>query len=295
MKTYNSDSEQYGTFFTGLAYSGILAIILLLFCLVINDNLFEYSLTYISIIMACSIFFFSGLKKVEEKKLGFLIKLGKRHFEEYYSEGLWWIFPLWTFRQKPHFNILNEADQVDVKIITSDDILLDIHVKYYWQLKDPENIDNKFNPSFIKNTLEYELGKFVRTRNAIELLSSEDVSSKILVTYLEKAGEKIGIAISDVFPNINYENNYIPVVREYKRKYKELQYQLDSLLKIKVADMKIYESQIKDCISNLGFTSQEAMQFIKVYKNKVNMNEYTFNIGELNKVIESVLTFYRNI
>lgn len=245
--------------------------------------------------MACSIFFFSGLKKVEEKKLGFLIKLGKRHFEEYYSEGLWWIFPLWTFRQKPHFNILNEADQVDVKIITSDDILLDIHVKYYWQLKDPENIDNKFNPSFIKNTLEYELGKFVRTRNAIELLSSEDVSSKILVTYLEKAGEKIGIAISDVFPNINYENNYIPVVREYKRKYKELQYQLDSLLKIKVADMKIYESQIKDCISNLGFTSQEAMQFIKVYKNKVNMNEYTFNIGELNKVIESVLTFYRNI
>jgi hypothetical protein len=293
MKINKSDSEQYSTFISGVAYSGVLGIILLLICYLINDAIFNYSISFLLIAATCIAFFISGLKNVEEKKLGFLIKLGKRHFNEFYSEGWWWIFPLWAFKQKPHFDIMNEAEEVHVKYITSDEIPIDLHIKYYWHLKDPEKIDNTFNPSLIKNTLEYELGKFVRNRNAIELLSDEDLSNKVMVNYLEDAGEKIGIMISDVFPNINYESNYIPVVREYQRKYKEMQYQLDKLMNIKVSNMKIDENQVKDCINNLGFSQQEAMHFLKVYKNKVKINENSYNIGELDKISESILSLFK--
>ena len=223
-------------------------------------------------------------------------KLGKRHFDEYYSEGWWWIFPLWSFKQKPHFDIINIGEEIDVKYITSDEILLDVQVQYYWQLKNPEDIDNKYSPSYIKDKLNHELGVFVRNRNATELLSDVDISKKVLVNYLVSAGEKIGITISDVFPNINYESQYIPVVRKYQEKYKDLKFQFDELLKhqkIKELDMKLYENQIVNCINNLGINPSEALNFIKVYKNNVNMNEHTYNVGELNKIIESVITYLK--
>ena len=57
--------------------------------------------------------------------------------------------------------------------------------------------------------------------------------------------------------------------------------------------MKLYENQIVNCIKNLGFSANEAMSFIKVYKNQVNMSESTYNIGELNKVIDSVMSFFK--
>jgi hypothetical protein len=243
----------------------------------------------------CIGFFISGLKRVDEKKLGFLIKLGKRQFEEYYSEGIWWVFPLWKFKQQPHFDILNEGEELEVKYITNDEIPLDIHIKYYWQLKNPKEKDNKYTASFIKDTLKHELGIYVRNRHAIELLSDENISNKVLVNYLISAGDKIGILISDVFPNINYENQFIPVVRKYQEKYKDLKFQLDELLmhqQIKASDMKLYENQIVNCIKNLGFSPNEAMNFIKVYKNQVNMSESTYNIGELNKVLESVISLF---
>jgi predicted RNA binding protein with dsRBD fold (UPF0201 family) len=296
MKIKESESDQYGTFITGLAYTGVLGIVLLLFCFVINENWFDYTVTFILIAIICIVFFISGLKKVEEKNIGFLQKLGRRNFEESYSEGLWWIFPIWSFKQKPHFDLLNEAEELQVKFITSDEIPLDINVKYYWQLKNLKDIDNRFSASYIKDKLKHELGIFVRNRQAIELLSDEDISNKVMVNYLVSAGERIGIAISDVFPNINFENQYIPVVRKYQEKYKDLQFQLDEMLKhqqIKAADMKLYENQIVNCINNLGFSANEAMNFIKVYKNQVNMSESTYNIGELNKVIDSVMSFFK--
>lgn len=293
MNIKENENDLFGSYITGLAYSVVLGIILLLFCFVIDENWFDYTLTFILIATMCVAFFISGLKKVEEKNIGFLRKLGRRDFEEQYSEGLWWIFPLWSFKQKPHFDLLNEAEELQVKFITSDEIPLDINVKYYWQLKNLRDIDNKYSPSYIKDKLKHELGIFVRSRQAIELLSDEDISNKVMINFLVSAGERIGITISDVFPNINFENQYIPVVRKYQEKYKDLQFKLDEMLKhqqIKASDMKLYETQIINCVKNLGFSANEAMNFIKVYKNNINMNENTYNIEDLNKVIDSAMS-----
>ncbi len=297
MNIKESESDQYGTFLSGLAYSGVLAIILLMFCFAINQNLFDSNLTYLTIGILCIAFFASGLKKVDEKNLGFLSKLGKRHFDEYYSEGWWWIFPIWKFNQKPHFNILNEGEELQLKFITSDEIPVDINIKYYWQLKNPEDSDNKYTTSFIRDTLKHELGIFVRSHHAIELLSDKNISNKVMINYLVKAGEGIGITISSVFPNINFESQYIPIVRKYQEKYKELQFQLNEMLlhqKVKATDIKIYEDQIFRCINNLGLSSNDAMNFIKVYKNNINMRENTINITDLNKVIDSVISALKN-
>lgn len=296
MTTKESSNDQYGTFISGLAFTGVLAIILLLLCFIVGENLFDYSVTFIIIAIICVIFFISGLKKVEEKNIGFLRKLGRRDFEESYGEGLWWIFPLWSFKQKPHFDLLNEAEELQVKFITSDEIPLDINVKYYWQLQDLKKSDNKFSTSYIKDTLKHELGIFVRSRQAIELLSDEDISNKVLIKYLVKAGDKIGITISDVFPNINFESRYYPVVSKYQEKYKDLEYEMNKMLKeqqLKGSDMKLYETQIVNCINNLGFTPNEAMNFIKVYKNQINLNESTYNVNGLEKVLESVISILR--
>ncbi len=296
MKIKESDNEIYGTYISGIVYTIIVAIILILFCFAIDEEWFDHTITFIIIAVICIIFYISGLKKVQEKNLGFLLKFGKRHFDEYYSEGWWWIFPLWSFKQKPHFDIFNKGEEISVKYITSDEIPIDVQVQYYWQLKNPEDLDNKYSPSYIKDKLIHELGIFVRNRNATVLLSDVDISKKVLSNYLISTGEKIGILISDVFPNINYESKYLNVVSKYQEKYKDLQFQFDELLKhqkIKELDMKIYENQIVNCINNLGFTPIEAMNLIKVYKNKVNMNENTYNI-ELNKVLESVITYLKN-
>lgn len=292
MKTKQSESDQYGTFITGLAYSVCLTVILLLICFAINETLFDHNITFIVIGIISIAFFISGLKKVEEQNVGFLRKLGRRDFEDSYAEGWWWVSPLWTFKQKPHYDLLNEAEELQVKIITKDEIPLDITVKYYWQLKDIKASDNRYSSSYLKDKLKYELGIFVRSRQSIELLSDADISNKVMAGYLVKAGELLGITISDVFPNINFESQYIPVVRKYQEKYKDLQFQLDTMLKhqqIKESDMKLYENQIANCIKNLGFSPDEAMNFIKVYKNQVNMNDRTYNITGLNRVIDSFL------
>lgn len=295
MNTKESEKDKYATFITGLTYSIVLGIILLACCIIINESWFDYSATSIIIAIICIGFFLSGLKKVDEKNIGFLTKLGRRDFEETYSEGLWWIFPLWTFKQKPHFDLLNEAEELQFKFITSDDIPLDITVKYYWQSKDLKNIDNRYSATYIKDKLQHELGIVVRSHQAIELLSDEDISNKVMANYLVSAGERIGISISDVFPNINYESQYIPVVRNFQEKYKKLHFQLDEMLTVKSLDMQLFANHIHACVKNLGLSPNEALNFIKVYKNQINMNEntYNINIGEINKIIDSVISAFR--
>jgi len=296
MKIKESDSDQYGTYITGLTYTGVLAIILLLFCFLINDSWFDYSLTFILIAVIGIAFFISGLKKVKENKVGFLRKLGKRDFEEYYSEGWWWIFPLLSFIQKPHFDILNEGIPVRLNFVTIDKMRLDIQVKYYWQLKNIEINVKRDNLSYIHDVLEFELGLLVKNGYAMELLCDVEVSNKVMVNYLKNAGEKIGVIISDVFPNINWENGYNDVIRKNQEDYEKLRFELDKRLKyqsIKASDMQIYQNQVRNCIKDLGFSNVEALNFIKVYKNQVNMNESTYNIGDLNKVIDSVMSFFK--
>lgn len=296
MKIKESADDQYGTFVTGLAYSGILAIILLLLCWLIDDNLFGYSLTFIAVALISIIFFISGIKRVEEKKLGFLSKLGKRHFDEYYSEGLWWIFPIWSFKQKLHFDILQEADTIHLNFVTKDQIPLEIEVKYFWQIKNPETIDNKGESSLIKEKLKYELGQYIKRGNALELLCDYEISNKVMSNYLIQAGETIGITITEVFPNINYESQYIPIVRSYQEKYKELQFQFDSVFKaqeLEARNMKLYENQINNLITSMHLTIEEALACIKVYKNHVSMHENAYNIGSLNKVIDSVVSAFK--
>lgn len=296
MNTKESESDQYGTYITGLAYTVVLGIILLIFCFLVDESWFDNTLTFILISIICIAFFISGLKRVEDKNIGFLRKLDRREFKESYSEGLWWVFPLWSFKQKPHYDFLNEAEELQVKFITRDEIPLDVNVKYYWQLKNLKDMDNRFSESFIKDKLKHELGIFVRNRQAIELLSDKDISNKVMVNFLVNAGERIGITISDVFPNINYESQYIPVVRKYQERYKDLEFELDKLLKhqkIKELDMKLYENQIVNCINNLEMNPSEALNFIKVYKNKIIMYDNTYNVGELNKVIENVVKYIR--
>lgn len=297
MNIKNNENDQYETFITGLGYSGILAIILLLICFAINDSLFDNSLTFIIIGIVCVSFFISGLKRVFDKKIAFLRTFGARRFDKYYSEGIWWIFPLFSFEQMPHFDILNEneGDLIRFNFVTKEKIPLDIQVKYFWKVEDRKVFANNYNPTYIKSELEHELGKFVRNRNAIELLIDTEISSKVMVNYLEKAGKEIGIAISKVFPNINYENQYIPVVRKLQKDFTELQFEFDKLLKLKTVDPLIYHQQIKNCINDLKLSNEEAMTFIKVYKSQVNLNEntYNINIGELNKIIDSLITFFK--
>jgi len=291
-----TQDDQLGTFISGLIYTGIIAIIILLIVYIINDRWFDYNITFILITMLCIVFFICGLKRVSEKNVGFLRKLGRRDFEETYAEGWWWIYPLWTFKQKPHFDLMHEAEEIQIKLITNDDIPLDINLKYYYHLKNLKEADNKYTPSFIKDTLNYELGKFVRNRPAIELLSDEDISNKLMTNCLINAGAKIGISISDVFPNINYEAQYFPVVRKYQEKYKDLKFRLDEILKnqqLKAADMLIYQNQIHNCINSLGFSKSDALTFMKVYKNQITMNESNYNIPEISSVLESVVTLLK--
>lgn len=299
MKVFESKSDQYEKLISGLIYTVILAICLVILCSLINVNLFDLSFTYIFIVVLCISFFISGLKRVKEKNIGFLLKLGRRDFEENYAEGIWWIFPLWSFKQKPHYDLLNEAEEIKIKYITNDEIPLDINIKYYWQLKNIKDLDNKFSSAFITDKLKHELGIFVRSNQAIELLSDQDISNKVLARFLISTGDRIGITISDVFPNINYEEQYISVVRKFQEQYKDLQYQFDLMLKmqqIKKADMMLYEMQLLNCIKNLGFTSSDAINFIKVYKNQVNMNDYSYslNLTELNSVLDSVINNLKN-
>lgn len=299
MKTKESLNDQIGTYITGFIYTIVLAIILLLICFIFNEKWFDNDLTSILISIVCGTFFLIGLKKVKEQNIGFLRMLGRRDFEESFAEGWWWIFPLWSFKQKPHYDKLNEAEELKEKFITKDKIPLDINVKYYWQLKDLKNIDNRYTSSFLKDKLKHELGIFVRSRAAIELLTDEEISNKVMSHYLVVAGENIGITISDVFPNINFETEFIPVLRKFQVKYEKLEYEFNSSLRnlqIKAIDMSIFEFQIKECIKNLNFTSEEALSFMKIYKNKVNMAENTlnFNLNELNKLIDRIVAQFKN-
>lgn len=299
MSITENEKDRYGTFITGIAYTGIIGIILLLLCFLIDETWLDHSITYIIVVVLCITFFISGLKRVKLKDVGILVKFGKRDFDKIFTEGIWWIFPLWSFKQQPHFDRFNESEKIEMTFITSDEIPLEIEVKYYWQSKDLKDFDNKYSPSYLKDKLAHELGVFIRSRKAVELLSDAGISDYVMKKYLINAGERIGITLSDVFPNINYEAQYNAVVSEYQRKYKALKFQLDEMLQnihIKGEDMKLYETQITNYIKVLGVSPNDALNFIKVYKNNVEMNDKTYNVNvqDINKILDAAVSIIMN-
>lgn len=293
MKIKDSENDQYGTYITGITYSLVVITIFLIIIYVIKEDwLDSFALYFVAIILGI-IFFISGLKNVEEKNLGFLTKFGRRNFDELYSEGWWWIFPVWKFNQKTNFDIMNKSEKLNYTFITKDEIPLDITLSYYWYLKNPKDIDNKPHTSFINDTLQHEIGKYIRSSNAVDLLTDTDISYNVLRNFLKSSGDNIGITISDVFPNFNYESQYLSVVRNYQEKYKELKYILNKALldqSIEQNKIAIYTNQLLELIKNNNFSNSEALSFLKIYKNQTTMNDYSYNINDLNKILENTIT-----
>lgn len=296
MTTKESSNDQYGTFITGLAYTGVLAIILLLLCFIIEDNLFDSVFTFITVGVICIIFFLSGFKKVERRKLGFLIKLGKPDFENYYTQGIYWIFPFWTFEQKSDFGYLNIGDEIKRNILTSDEVPLDIKVNYSWKVKDPLIMDENFENSLIAESVEYELTNYIQKSHSIEILADEDNSRKKMIKLFEEVGESIGIVVTKVIPLIKPDEKYVSIAKNITYKYKELERELAFNQKGKKMDLEIEREHMIESFEKLGISKQDALSYLKVYKNQVNVNENTYNVnvGELNKLIESVMSFLKN-
>jgi len=105
--------------------------------------------------------------------------------------------------------------------------------------------------------------------------------------YLKETGNNIGIEISMIYPTIKPDASY----DKYQNKYLDLKFRIDEL-DYKKTDMETEKNQIMQFIKELGFSNVEALNYLKVYKNQINMNENTYNIGELNKVIESLISFF---
>ncbi|MBK7106647.1 MAG: hypothetical protein IPH62_15340 [Ignavibacteriae bacterium] len=294
MKIKDNKDDLWGSYLTGLLYSGILAIILLLICFAVDESLFDSYITLLVLGIVCLVFFLSGFKKIEENNIGFVCFLGKRDFDQYYGEGKWWIFPFASFKQKPDIETLNYTEDIKEEVISKDDILLNLQVSYTWQLKDAKLHDKKAQANSVSKKLAFELIKFIKSNKAIELLSDIEISEKVMSNFLKLEGNKIGIEIIGVFPIINHHEQFKPVALEYERKYKELKYQLKQLKLIK-KDMKIYQNQVLECIRVLGFSNEEALNFIKVYKNDVILNEhsYNFNIGELTKALDALINILK--
>lgn len=288
MKTKEGDNDRFGTFIEGLVYTLALIALMLLVCYFIDSRWFDKSLTFILIGILAIAFYLNGFKRVAEKKLGYLRKWGARDFTEIYGEGIWWVFPFWSFKEDDHFDIYKEGKSVEFSCITMDEIKLNVHIDYYWSVTDPKRRDNSDVPSLINQTFKYQLGIYIRTRNAIELLADSEISAKALKHFLGEVGQKIGISIDQVLPIVNYEESVGKYITDIRLKYRELQYQIDSLV-LKRADMKIDEQQIMDCIRNLGFNNKEAMDFIKVYKNRVSFEEKYFKVEGLENILASVI------
>jgi len=284
MKIKQSENELFETYIKGIAYTGVLAIILLLFCFAINDKWFDYPITFILIAFVCIVFFISGFKRVAVKNLGFLMKFGRPNFDEYLNPGLYWILPFHKLVQKTGFGILSDKEELkDLLFYTQDRIPLHINVVYYWKVTDPHVMFENDQLSVIKAALTSEISKFVQNRQSIEVLSDLDISNKMMKNYLKETGNNIGIEISMLYPTIRPDAAY----DKYQNKYLELKFKIDEL-DYKKIDMEIEKTQILQFINELGFSKAEAFNYIKVYKNQVNINESTYNI-ELNEVIEAVM------
>lgn len=295
MNIKESESDQYGTFITGLAYSCVLGIILLLFCFVIDESWFDYTVTFVLIAIICVVLFVSGLKKVERKHSAFVVRIGKPDFSLAYTQGIYWIFPLWKLEQRPDFNYKIKGGEIKLNLLTKNKIALDVKVNYCWEIRDLKKIDENFDSLSINESVEYELTNYIRNKHSIEIFADEINAKKMMLKLFEEVGEGIGIKISKVIPLINYEEKYISVVRNIKYKYQELERELVFNIKGKRMNFEIERDSMIQTFEKLGIPKEDALNYLKVLKNQVNVNENTHNvnIGEINKVIDSVMSFLK--
>lgn len=295
MNTKESESDQYGTFITGLAYTVVLGIILLLFCFVIDESWFDYTTTFILIAIICVIFFISGLKKIDRKHSGFLVKLGKPDFSIAYTQGIYWIFPLGKFEQRPDFNYKIKGGEIKLNLLTKNEIPIDIKVNYCWEIKDLKKIDENSDSMLINESVEYELTNYIRNKHSIEIFADESNAKEMMVKLFEEVGEGIGIIISKVIPLIKYEEKYISIARNIEYNYKELERELLFNQKEKRMNLEIERDNMILTFDKLGIPKEDALNYLKALKNQVNVNENTYNVnvGELNKVIDSVMSFLK--
>jgi hypothetical protein len=296
MKTRESESDQFGTFISGLAFTGVLAIILFLFCFAIDESWFDYSLTFILIAIICIGFFISGLKRIGRKQLGFLVKLGKPDFTLAYTQGIYWIFPLWKFEQKPDFNYKVKGEEIKLNLLTKNEIPLDVKVNYCWEIKDLKKIDENSDSMLIKESVEYELSNYIRNKNSIEIFADESNAKKMMIKLFEEVGEGIGILISKVIPLIKYEEKYTAIAGNIEYKYKALERELLYSQKEKRMNLEIERDNMILTFEKLGIPKEDALSYLKVLKNQVNVNENTYNVNVdgLNKVIDSVILFLKS-
>jgi len=291
----NQDENfQYGTFLNGILYTSVFALILSILCFMINDTWFDYTITYIIILLLSIVFFVSGIKKVNKRRIGYLFKLGKPNFNDLYPQGIYWVFPLWKIEEKPDFNVLSEKEIMKSVFYTTDSIPLHIEMPYYWKSKDIKTMYESNQPSVVKDAMESEISTFIQKRHSIEILADEDLSERMMVRCVEKAADCIGIRVTNLYPVIKYDSRFIPIKEEYRNKYFELEYNIKQLL-IKKTSMEIDTMQIQKCVKDLNMSNADAINYLKVFKNKVNMNEKTINLnlGELNSVLESIISIFK--
>jgi len=295
MNTKESENDQYGTFITGLAYTGVLGIILLLLCFVIDESWFDYTLTFILIAIICVAFYIMGLKKIDRKHAGFLVKLGKPDFSLAYTQGVYWIFPLWKFEQRPDFNYKIRGEEIKFNLLTKNEIPFDVKVNYCWEIKDLKKIDENFDSLLINESAEYELTNYIINKHSIEIFADESNAKKMMVKLFEEVGDSIGISISKVIPLIKYDEKYISIAKNIEYKYKELERGLLFIQKGKRMNFEIERENMIQTFEKLGIPKEDALSYLKVLKNQVNVNENTYNVnmGELNKVIDSVMSFFK--
>lgn len=300
MKIYESENDQFGTFINGLAYTLILAILLVLCCLIINVEWFDHTSTYIIIGIICFVFAASGLRKVRINKIGILNKLGRRDFQTYYSEGLWWVFPFSSFQEVDHFDVLQAYPglPLEIKVTTKDKVRLSGKVKYYWKITDPKKFDKSgTNESFIKDNLQFALDLFIKNQNAQDMYCDTETSQKIMEKYLNDASERIGIKITDLFPIIDWDEEYNEVIRKNQADYERFKFDLEKQTQIKNLDhieLPIMTNQLLKLVKENGFTEEKAMEFLKIYKNRVSVDEKIYKIPGLEKVIESLINALSN-
>lgn len=295
MNTKESESDQYGTFITGLIYTVVLAIILLLFCFVIDESWFDNSITFILIVIICAGFYISGLKKIDRKNSGFVIKLGKPDFSLAYTQGVYWIFPLWKFEQRPDFNYKIRGEEIKFNLLTKNEIPLDVKVNYCWEIKDLKKIDENFESLLINESVEYELTNYIRKKHSIEFFADESNAKKMMVELFEEVGDSIGILISKVIPLIKYDEKYNLTAKNIAYKYKELERELLFSQKEKSMNFEIERDNMIKTFEKLEIPKEDALSYLKVLKNQVNVNEnaYNINVSELNKVIETVISLLK--
>lgn len=304
MNIKESQSEQYGTFVSGISYTGLLAFVLLLLCYIIDKSLFDFTFTYLIITIICCMFFITGIKKIDKNRMGYLSKLGGApDFNHPYSQGTYWIFPFWKFEQTTSNDIIQSSDPISLTERTSDGIPIIIEVFYTWKIINAESAFKNFNLGVIEKTIESEINKIIQNSTAVEIIASPEITEKNIIERVKDVSNKIGISLETVIPKINIHENYQSRKEEIRQKYLELKYKLDEKYSeldfrkneqgLKKNDMETEKLFLKQYIDEMKFTPSEALNYLKVYKNEVNMNETTYNIGELNKVIEAVMSFFK--